>query len=41
MKKQGFLQRESQCKADILNEQFTSVVTKEDNIDVPDKGPTP
>ena len=29
------------CKADILNEQFTSVFTNEDNRDIPDKGFSP
>ena len=39
--KQGFLQSDNQCKADILNEQFTSVFTREDPRHIPDKGPSP
>ena len=39
--KQGFLQSDNHRKADILNEQFTSVFTREDTRHIPDKGPSP
>ena len=37
----GFLQSDSQKKADILNSQFQSVYTREDTSNLPDKGPSP
>ena len=39
--KDGFLHSEPPAKATILNEQFQSVFTKEDNSNMPDKGPSP
>ena len=39
--KQGFLQSDNQCKADILNEQITSVFTKENHRDVSDNCTSP
>jgi hypothetical protein len=38
--KQGFLKSDSQSKANILNDQFTSVFTKEDDGPIPNKGPS-
>ena len=38
--KEGFLKSDSQSKANILNEQFCSVFTKEDGSTIPDKGPS-
>jgi hypothetical protein len=37
--KQGFLKSDSQSKANILNNQFMSVFTKEDDGHIPNKGP--
>ena len=37
----GFMKRDTQNKADILNEQFKSAVTIEDKSSTPDKGPSP
>ncbi|CAC5419257.1 unnamed protein product [Mytilus coruscus] len=37
--KEGFLKSDSQSKANILNEQFCSVFTKEDSNTIPDKVP--
>ena len=39
--KDGFLKSDSTSKANILNEQFVSVFTKEDTSSLPDKGPSP
>jgi hypothetical protein len=39
--KDGYLHRDTVSKADILNKQFHSVYTKEDNTNMPDKGPSP
>jgi hypothetical protein len=38
--KQGFLKSNSQSKANILNDQFTSIFTKEDDGPNPNKGPS-
>jgi len=38
---QGFLQSDNQSKANILNDQFKSVFTREDHTNFPDKGPSP
>ena len=38
--KQGFLKSNSQSKANILKDQFTSVFTKEDDGPIPNKGPS-
>ena len=35
------IKSDSTCKANILNEQFVSVFTKEDTSSLPDKGPSP
>ena len=37
----GFLKSDNQSKANILNNQFESVFTKEDTSSIPDKGPSP
>lgn len=37
----GFLQSDTTARADILNDQFRSVYTKEDMNTMPDKGPSP
>ena len=39
--KDGFLKSDSTSKANILNDQFVSVFTKEDTSSLPDKGPSP
>ena len=39
--KDGFLKSDSTSKANILNNQFVSVFTKEDTGSLPDKGPSP
>jgi hypothetical protein len=36
--KDGFLHSDSHIKAEILNQQFQSVYTKEDTMTLPDKG---
>ena len=41
MNKDGFLQSYPTKKAEILNQQFQSVYTKEDPGSIPDKGPSP
>jgi hypothetical protein len=38
--KQGFLKSDSQSKTNILNDQVTSVFTKEDDRPIPNKGPS-
>ena len=37
----GFLQSDNQSKADILNQQFSSVFTREESSSTPSKGPSP
>ena len=39
--KEGYLHSDSTKKAEILNQQFQSVYTKEDTDNIPDKGPSP
>ena len=39
--KAGFIQSDNLSKANILNDQFHSVFTKEDHTNFPDKGPSP
>lgn len=39
--KDGFLHSDNQSKANILNDQFKSVFTKEDHTNLPDKGRSP
>ena len=39
--KNGFLRRESTKRADVLNDQFVSVYTREDIESIPQKGPCP
>ena len=39
--KDCFLQSDNQSKADILNQQFSSVFTREDSISTPSKDPRP
>ena len=39
--KAGFIQSDNLSKANILNDQFHSVFTKEDHTNYPDKGPSP
>ena len=39
--KDDFLKSDSTSKANIINDQFVSVFTKEDNSSLPDKGPSP
>ena len=39
--KAGFIQSDNLSKANILNDQFRSVFTKEDHTNFPDKGPSP
>ena len=39
--KNGYLQSDTITRADILNDQFQSVYTEEDQNNMPDKGPSP
>jgi hypothetical protein len=38
--KDGYLQSDSKTRTNILNEQFVSVFTREDQTNIPDKGPS-
>ena len=39
--KEGFVQSDPTKKAEIINQQFQSVYTREDTENIPDKGPSP
>jgi hypothetical protein len=41
LKKEGKLITETEEKANILNQQFQSVLTNETDLNIPDKGPSP
>ena len=41
LRKEGILHSDSTVKADILNDQFTSVFTREDTKDIPQKPNSP